>query len=58
MQPDDRVTAELVRTPIVEFMVIRAPEPVNALESYRHFIRDEISRAPVGTHVPASAAAA
>jgi hypothetical protein len=54
MPADAHTTAEPARTPIVEFMVVRAPQTVGALASYRHFIRDEISRAPVLTHVPPS----
>ncbi|GII33019.1 hypothetical protein [Planotetraspora mira] len=46
------MSADVIRVPIVEFMVVRSPEPVGTLASYRHFIRDEISRAPVLTHVP------
>src|SRR5690349_4342074 len=52
MQADPHTTAEPVRVPIVEFMVVRAPETVGALADYRNFIRDEVSREPVRTHVP------
>ena len=52
MPAGNPTSAEPVRLPVVEFMVVRAPETVDALASYRHFIRDEISRAPVRTHVP------
>ena len=52
MPAGDHATEEPARLPIVEFMVVRAPETIGALAYYRQFIRDEISRAPVLTHVP------
>ncbi|MFI7405966.1 hypothetical protein ACIBW9_36800 [Streptomyces sp. NPDC049541] len=52
MPIDPQAAAESAKVPVVEFMVVRSPETVNAPASYRQFVRDEIAREAPRTNVP------